>query len=53
MKKNKNREFQQLGLWYDAIEFYSLDYLWFRHFQFALNLENNAWKNPLIVKESK
>jgi four helix bundle protein len=36
MRKNKNRGFQKLRVWQDAIEYYKLTYNLFRHFPFEL-----------------
>ena len=36
MRKNKNRGFQKLRVWQDAIEFYKQTYNLFRHFPFEL-----------------
>jgi four helix bundle protein len=36
MRKNKNRGFQKLRVWQDAIEYYKHTYNMFRHFPFEL-----------------
>ena len=36
MRKNKNRGFQKLRVWQDAIEYYRLTYNLFKHFPFEL-----------------
>jgi four helix bundle protein len=36
MRKNKNRGFQKLRVWQDAIEYYKLTYNLFKHFPFEL-----------------
>jgi four helix bundle protein len=36
MRKNKNRGYQQLRVWKDAIEYYSKTYQIFRHFPYEL-----------------
>jgi hypothetical protein len=35
--KNKNRGYQQLRVWQDAVEFYKLNYQVFRKFPYNLN----------------
>ncbi len=51
MRKNKNRGFQQLRVWNDAIEFYALNSRIFLNLPYSLKRDDGAWVNQIVVKE--
>jgi len=59
MRKNKNRGFQKLRVWQDAIEFYKYTCNIFRNFPYELKLiesiehkrDQGDWIDRLTVKE--
>ena len=65
MKKNKNRGYQKLRVWNDAIEYYNSTYIVFKKFPFELEnsllklvesleykRESGDWVDNLMTKES-
>jgi hypothetical protein len=52
MRKNKNRGFQKLRVWQDAIEYYKHTCNIFRHFPFELKRDQGEWIDHVSVKET-